>query len=49
MDFHHSLDSKDISLKNRQILAGHASIAMTAKYVETNLDKLRKIASEALF
>lgn len=44
-----NLDNKGISLKNLQVLAGHASIAMTAKYVETNPDKLRKIASEALF
>jgi integrase/recombinase XerD len=44
-----NLDDKGVSLKAIQKLMGHASIKMTADYVDDNPNKLKKIAEDALW
>lgn len=44
-----NLDDKGVNLKALQRLMGHASIKMTAEYVEDNPNKLRKIVEGALW
>jgi integrase/recombinase XerD len=44
-----NLNNKGVDIKTISVLMGHSSVAMTAKYIDDNPVRLKKIAADALF